>query len=206
MRHESRSHRSRLRPPALPAYARGPGDDASSRATPARGPRARVPRPRAARFDLVGAALAGARARRVPHARRSPGAGAAGGGCARGEDLPDRGSAEQRAARLAARQPVLDGRVRPRRSTALQGRVTRLRALLRLEPATRTAPRERSARRLAADHHARSAGAPTSRSGARAPRYAPALQLAVVHHTAGSNALHAGAVGRDRARRSRSTT
>ena len=90
-------------------------------------------------------------------------------------------------ARLARRQPVVDGRVE--RDPVPLARQRRAGArLLRLEPAA-SGVGARAARASPARRRSSRAptGAPTRRSAARRRLRADAIQLAVVHHTAGSN-------------------
>ena len=170
-RHDDRARRSARRP--LDAGGRGPA--ALQHARPP---------------------LAGLRQGRLPRRARSPGAGARGRRPTPTPAPMRLGRAEP--SRLARRQPRLDGRRAGGRSSAASA-------------ASRAyAPTTSGRSRARADPHDAIAGSPSivARSSweadekitRAAPHYAPTLKLAVVHHTAGSELVHAGAGGRDRAR------
>ena len=154
----------------------------------------------APRFDLVGLHWRGAGSVELPHAQRRRALERLAAGRARGRGPARSSRPRARAARLAARQPVLDGR----RPTAIEYRLRRGRHA-GCAPSSSGAPASGAAAgarrwRLTADRDAARVEGERDRSGAAPPEYAPAVRFAVVHHTAGSNDVHARAVGGDRAR------
>ena len=109
-------------------------------------------------------------------------------GAPEAEDRPGRGSRERRATPAGGSATRGGSGRRPDPVPRVTGRVTRLRALLRLEPgAARPAAHAADGRR-AADRPARGWHADEKIRARRAALRA-ALRFAVVHHTAGTNSL-----------------
>ena len=103
------------------------------------------------------------------------------------EDQPDAGTDERaRAASWRLGNPWWVG-PSDRIEYRLRGKRDEAARVLRLEPDRRASPAARSRRPARPRSSRAAAGTRTRRSGARAPSFAPALRLALVHHTAGAN-------------------